>query len=174
MATWARTFGPPEVITCLGEFIKKAAAEGIVVHQIASKAPWQQGKTERHGGRFKELFGEGSERGGRAGREGAEVEQTKNRYSNRRSGFTNHRSDNGPGFHATAIILSDEMVDPTLLDGVIWDDIERLRHMRRVAHKAFCEHNAKNTYTRKPSEHDQDPGPNIELESTRSCAVCLA
>ena len=31
------------------------------------------------------------------------------------------------------------MVDPTLLDGVIPDDIERLHRLRRVAHKASCE-----------------------------------
>ena len=49
LSTWARTFGHPEVITCdagrefLGEFIQRASSEGIVVHQIASKAPWQQG-----------------------------------------------------------------------------------------------------------------------------------
>ena len=31
-------------------------SHGIVRHQIAARAPWQQGKTERHGSRFKELL----------------------------------------------------------------------------------------------------------------------
>lgn len=43
--------------------------------------------------------------------------------------------------------MSDEVIDPTLLEGVITDDIEKLHQcMHRIARKAFCEHNAKSTY----------------------------
>ena len=133
MSTWARTFGHPEVITCdagrefLGEFIQRAASEGIVIHQIASKAPWQQGKTERHGGHFKELLEKvRSEVVIQSTRDlkqiMVEVEQAKNRYSNTdlASHRFNGRSDNGPGLPTS--IMSDEAVDPTLLNGVITDD----------------------------------------------------
>lgn len=154
-ATWARTFGHPEVITCdagrefLGEFIQRATAEGIVVHQIASKAPWQQGKTERHGGHFKELLDKArSEVVVQSFKDlkqlMAEVEQAKNRYSNR-SGFAPIQRQIGQWPRVPTSILSDEAIDPTLLNGVLTDDIERLHHMRTVAHKAFCEVNAKNT-----------------------------
>lgn len=96
VSTWARTFGHPEVITCdagrefLGEFINRASDEGIVAHQIGSKAPWQQGKTERRG-HFKELLDKArSEVVVQDLRDlqrlMAEVEMAKNRYSNR-SGF---------------------------------------------------------------------------------------
>ena len=83
----------------MGKFINRAAAEGIVVHQIASKAPWQQGKTERHEGHFKELLDKArSEVVVQSQRDlqrlMAEVETTKNRYSNR-SGF---RLANGPDY----------------------------------------------------------------------------
>ncbi|CAK9025028.1 unnamed protein product [Durusdinium trenchii] len=158
MSTWARTFGHPEVITCdagrefLGEFIQKAAAEGIVIHQIASKAPWQQGKTERHGGLFKELLEKArSEVVIQSTKDlkqlMVEVEQAKNRYSNR-SGFAPIQRQIGQWPRLPTSIMSDEAIDPTLLNGVITDDLEKLHHMRNIARKAFCEHNAKNTLKR--------------------------
>ena len=158
MSTWARTFGHPEVITCdagrefLGEFIQRAASEGIVIHQIASKAPWQQGKTERHGGHFKELLEKvRSEVVIQSTRDlkqiMVEVEQAKNRYSNR-SGFAPVQRQIGQWPRLPTSIMSDEAVDPTLLNGVITDDLEKLHHMRTIAHKAFCEHNAKSTFRR--------------------------
>ncbi|CAK9094398.1 Putative transposon Ty5-1 protein YCL074W, partial [Durusdinium trenchii] len=158
LSTWARTFGHPEVITCdagrefLGEFIQRASSEGIVVHQIASKAPWQQGKTERHGGHFKDLLNKVRSEVVVQSPEDlkrvmAEVEMTKNRYSNR-SGFAPVQRQIGQWPRLPTSIMSDEAVDPTLLGGVLTDDLEKLHHMRRVAQKAFCEHNAKNTYQR--------------------------
>ena len=158
MSTWARTFGHPEVITCdagrefLGEFIQKAAAEGIVIHQIASKARWQQGKTERHGGLFKELLEKArSEVVIQSTKDlkqlMVEVEQAKNRYSNR-SGFAPIQRQIGQWPRLPTSIISDEAIDPTLLNGVITDDLEKLHHMRNIAHKAFCEHNAKSTLKR--------------------------
>ena len=158
MSTWARTFGHPEVITCdagrefLGEFIQKAAAEGIVIHQIASKARWQQGKTERHGGLFKELLEKArSEVVIQSTKDlkqlMVEVEQAKNRYSNR-SGFAPIQRQIGQWPRLPTSIMSDEAIDPTLLNGVITDDLEKLHHMRNIAHKAFCEHNAKSTLKR--------------------------
>lgn len=155
---WARTFGHPEVIVCdmgrefMGEFIGKAASEGIVVHQIASKAPWQQGKTERHGGHMKELLGKARSEVVVRTEEDlkllmAEVEQMKNRYSNR-SGFAPVQRQIGQWPRLPTELTSDDAIDPTLLDGVLVDDIERLHEMRRVAHKAFCEYNAQSTYKR--------------------------
>ena len=156
MSTWARTFGQPEVIVCdagrefMGHFIQRATAEGIVVHQIAAKAPWQAGKTERHGGHFKELLDKArsetvvqDERDLR--RLIMEVEQAKNRYSNR-SGFAPIQRQIGQWPRLPTAILSDEGVDPMLINGMMVDDIEKLHEMRRVAHKAFCEYNARQSW----------------------------
>ena len=156
------------MITCdagrefLGEFIKKAAAEGIVVHQIATKAPWQQGKTERHGGHFKQLLDKARSevvvqdlRDLR--RLMTEVEQAKNRYSNR-SGFAPVQRQIGQWPRLPTSILSDEAVDPTLYWMGCTDDIEKLHHMRRIAHKPFV-----NTMPVLPSsvprKPDQEHGP---------------
>lgn len=95
---WMRTFGVLEVIVCdagrefLAEFIRNAAGHGIVIYQTRARAPWQNGKTERHGAHFKELLEKArSELVITSGEELRqliqEVEQTKNRYSNR-SGFS--------------------------------------------------------------------------------------
>ena len=39
--------------------------------------------------------------------------------------------------------MSDDLVDPGLMDGAVVDDIERMQEMRRMAQKAFIEYNAK-------------------------------
>ena len=120
--TWTRTFGAPEVIVCdagrefLGEFINKATNQGIVVHQIASKAPWQQGKTERHGGLFKNILDKARSdlvvTDFKALRQLLmEVEQTKNRYSNR-SGFSPVQRQIGQWPRVPTSILSEEAIDP--------------------------------------------------------------
>ena len=151
--SWLRTFGTPEVIVCdsgrefLGQFINNAAASGIVIHQIAAKAPWQQGKTERHGGHFKQLLDKA--RSEFVARDLAdlkklatEVEQAKNRYSNR-SGFAPVQRQIGQWPRLPTSIRPDEGINPTLVGGIITDDIEKLHEMRRIAHKAFTEYNAK-------------------------------
>ena len=71
-----------------------------------------------------------------------EVEQAKNRYSNR-SGFAPVQRQIGHRPRIPNAILSDNVVDPALVDGMCVDDMERLHKMRRVAQKAFCELNAK-------------------------------
>eukprot|EP00913_Durusdinium_trenchii_P007048 g6630.t1 len=156
MSIWVRTFGHPEVVVCdagrqfMGEFNENAAAEGMVVHQIASKAPWQAKKTERHGGHFKELLDKAhseivvqEERDLR--RLMMEVEQAKNRYSNR-SEFSPIQRQIGQWPRLPTAILSDEGIDPLLINGLMVDDIEKLHEMRRVAYKASCEYNARQSW----------------------------
>ena len=61
-STWGRTFGLPEVLVVDAgrEFSSKlmqlAAAKGIVTQSVAARAPWQNGRTERHGQHYKELL----------------------------------------------------------------------------------------------------------------------
>ena len=150
---WARTFGLPEVIVCdagkefAAEFIKTATANGVVVYPVGARAPWQNGKTERHGQHFKELLEKARTemvitQDDELRRLIQEVESIKNRYSNR-SGFAPVQRQIGQWPRAPADISSDEVIDPSLVAGALVDDVERLWEMRRVAQKAFVEHNAK-------------------------------
>ena len=63
LQSWIEAYGWPEVVVCdqgkefFGEeFGGQLQQHGILVHMIDSKAPWQNGPTERAGGVFKELL----------------------------------------------------------------------------------------------------------------------
>ncbi|CAK9115684.1 unnamed protein product, partial [Durusdinium trenchii] len=91
-----------------------AASHGIVTHQIAARAPWQQGKTERHGAHYKDLLEKARAEAVASSEDELrrlmqEVEMVKNRFSNRLQ--------------------------------LVTDDMERQLERRRVAQKAFVEHN---------------------------------
>ena len=152
-STWIRTFGLPEILVCdagkefASEFIKKATANGVVVYQIGARAPWQNGKTERHGMHYKELLEKArletvltDERELKLMMQ--EIEMVKNRYSNR-SGFSPVQRQIGQWPRAPTELMSDEAIDPLLVSGALVDDLERLHDMRRIAQKAFVEGNAR-------------------------------
>ena len=156
--TWFRIFGPPEVLVAdpgrefLGVFMKNAVGLGIVFYQTASRAPWQQGKTERHGGHYKEMLARSRAELVVTNRAELlalmiEVEQAKNRYLNR-SGFSPVQRQIGQWPRLPGSLNSDEGIDPALLEGMVTDDIEQLHQMRRVAQKAFAEVNAKEVLRR--------------------------
>ena len=158
LGTWCRVFGPPEVLVAdpgkeiTAEFMKNVGAYGMVMYQTASRAPWQQGKTERHGAHFKELLAKARSEVVITTRPElkqlmVEVEQAKNRYLNR-SGFSPVQRQIGQWPRVPGSLLSDEQLDPSLLDGVRTDDIERLHEMRRVAHKAFVDFNSQQVLKR--------------------------
>ena len=56
---WARTFGLPQYVTVdedrefRGGFSRLCSNAGVIMFRAAARAPWQQGKVERHGGVFK-------------------------------------------------------------------------------------------------------------------------
>ena len=60
--TWCRVFGMPEYVSIdegrefRGSFSKWCAEMGTVVFRAAARAPWQQGKVERHGGLVKNMI----------------------------------------------------------------------------------------------------------------------
>ena len=152
VSIWFRVFGPPEMMisdpgTEFGEeFQEMAAQHGIVFHQTGARAPWQQGKTERHGGHYKTILEKARSEvvisnKNELGALMKEVEQAKNRFSNR-SGFSPVQRQIGQWPRIPDAILSDNLIDPTLVEGMLVDDMERLHQMRRVAQKAFCEVNA--------------------------------
>ena len=150
---WARVFGLPEIIVCdagkefASEFSRKATASGVVIYQIGARAPWQNGKTERHGAHFKELLEKARLEmvvtdEGELRRLMQEIESTKNRFMNR-SGFSPVQRQIGQWPRGPAEIMSDDVIDPMLVSGALVDDLERTHEMRRIAQKAFVEHNAR-------------------------------
>ena len=115
---WFRIFGPPQGREFMSDFGKKAMAHGIVIYQTAARAPWQQGKTERHGAHFKTLLEKARSEVVVTSREELqvlmiEVEQAKNRYSNR-SGFSPVQRQIGHWPRVPGSIMSDQ--------GKIWNN----------------------------------------------------
>ena len=62
-AFWKRAYGTPKKIVVggekgfsVGEFTKKAQADGSEVNVTSATSPWQAGKTERAGGTWKECY----------------------------------------------------------------------------------------------------------------------
>ena len=109
-------------------------------------------KTERHGGHFKQLLDKARsemviENEQELKMLTMEVEQAKNRFSNR-SGFSPVQRQIGQWPRIPNQILSDEALDPTLVAGMATDDIEKLDEMRRIAQKAFVENNAQDVVSR--------------------------
>ena len=156
--SWARTFGMPEVIVCdagrefMAYFTRMTMGYGTAMYQIGAKAPWQQGRTERHGGHFKELLEKAraevvitQERELKMLLQ--EVEQTKNRFSHR-SGFSPVQRQIGQWPRTPGELLSDDPIDPMLVQGALVDDLERMHEMRRVAQKAFIDYNSQRALSR--------------------------
>lgn len=143
----------PEVVVCDAgkefsqRFMKIAASHGIVTHQIGARAPWQQGKTERHGSHYKDLLEKARDEAVITSKEELktlmhEVEAAKNRFSNR-SGYSPVQRQIGQWPRMSGLPISDDLVDPHLLETSVGDDVERLLEFRRIAQKAFIEHNAR-------------------------------
>ncbi|CAL1165045.1 unnamed protein product [Cladocopium goreaui] len=134
------------------KFMQLATSCGIVVQPIAAKAPWQQGRTERHGALFKELLAKGREETVISSPEELrrlmqETEMAKNRFSNR-SGYSPIQRQIGQWPKVPSELLSDDVIDPGLMDGAVVDDMERSLELRRIAQKAFIEHNARESLRR--------------------------
>ena len=123
-------------------------------HSVPSRRPsaLAEGKTERHGQHFKELLEKARTEMVITSEEDLhrlvqEVESIKNRYSNR-SGFSPVQRQIGQWPRVPADLASDEIIDPTLVAGSLVDDLERQWEMRRVAQKAFVEHNARSAVSK--------------------------
>ena len=71
-----------------------------------------------------------------------EVEQAKNRFSNR-AGFSPVQRQIGQWPRIPKCLLTDDNMEAGLLGGMVSDDIERLHEMRRAAQKAFADYNSR-------------------------------
>ena len=144
---WARTFGVPQFVAIdevrefRGGFSRLCAGAGTVVFRAAARAPWQQGKVERHGGIIKEMIERSREEMPPTSQEDLvhilhACESAKNRYSNR-SGYSPTQRMIGQWPRVPSSLMSDEDVDPSLQAQNCTEEFERLMEMRRIAQDAF-------------------------------------
>lgn len=144
---WGRTFGLPQYITVdegrefRGGFSRICAEAGIIVFSAAARAPWQQGKVERHGGLMKTMVEKAREETPPTNREDLEqllhaCEAAKNRFSNR-SGYSPTQRQIGQWPRMPSSLLSDEAIDPALQSQGSMDEFEKMMEMRRIAQDAF-------------------------------------
>ncbi len=144
---WVRTFGLPQFVAIdegrefRGGFSRLCAGAGTVVFRAAARAPWQQGRVERHGGVIKEMIEKSREELPPASFEDLvhilnACECAKNRYSNR-SGYSPTQRMIGHWPRVPSSLMSDEDIDPTLQAQSCTEEFERLMEMRRIAQDAF-------------------------------------
>lgn len=146
-ATWCRTFGIPDYLSIdegrefKGDFTRWCASFGCIVFRAAARAPWQQGRVERHGGLIKTMIETARETAVPSTLEELklllrECECAKNRYSNR-SGYSPVQRQIGQWPRLPGSLMTDEALDPALQLQNGTEEFERLLEMRDIAHKAF-------------------------------------
>ena len=140
---WIKHYGVPEI--CVMDqgteframFQDKLNQQDCVCHVIDLRAPWQNGKTERHGGWWKTLFDKGcAEAKPMSEAEYAmminEVTMMKNRHSNR-SGYSPTQRVLGTNLRLPGALLSDDPIDPAMLSASPHEEFMRAAEIRNAA-----------------------------------------
>lgn len=151
--SWVRTFGLPQLLVMdqgrefVGPFARRATEHGCLVKVIGARAPWQQGRTERHGGLAKEVFVKLLEEVGPVSPEEWRtciyaVEAAKNRLYNR-SGFSPAQRQIGANIRLPGTLASDDNLDPALMVHSAGEEVRRMLQIRQAAMEAFLKHTAK-------------------------------
>ena len=148
--SWARVFSLPEVILVdqgrefYKDFATKVSEACVLLKVIGARAPWQQGRTERHGGLAKEVFIKIRE--DVLPTTWAEwklciyaVEAAKNRMYNR-SGFSPAQRQLGYNLRLPGSLGSDDVYDPATMVQSTSGDMQRLLEIRHAAMQAFIKH----------------------------------
>ena len=146
-STWGRTFGMPQYLSLddgrefRGLFTKLCASVGIMTFRAASRAPWQQGRVERHGGLMKDLIEKCRSEWPPSNMNELvvllrECECAKNRFSNR-SGFSPMQRMTGQWPRMPGNLMSDEVLDPALQADNHTDAFQKLLEVRQAAQQAF-------------------------------------
>lgn len=131
----------------VGPFARKATEHGCLVKVIGARAPWQQGRTERHGGLAKEVFVKLLEEVGPVSPEEWRtciyaVEAAKNRLYNR-SGFSPAQRQIGANIRLPGTLASDDNLDPALMVHSAGEEVRRMLQIRQAAMEACLKHTAK-------------------------------
>ena len=154
LATWVDAYGWPEVIVCdqgkefFGEeFGGQFQQHGVLVHIIDSKAPWQNGSTERAGGVLKELLDKTINETAVDTEEeylvAASAALAARNSRADRSGFSPDQRAFGRNLRLPGVLLSDDRVDADLLAAQAGDDLQRKWEIQDAAAKATVVHRDK-------------------------------
>ena len=150
MRSWVRTFGMPEMVVCdqgrefMSSFCRKVNEYGALVRTIGARSPWQQGRTERHGGLAKGMLKKVVEQSGPSNYDEwvtcvYEVESAKNRMFNR-SGFSPAQRQIGMNVRIPGSLSSDDPFDAVTQRSTASADIQKLLNIREAAQEAFIKH----------------------------------
>ena len=173
MSTWCRTFGMPDVILLdqgrefSGQFAARATDAGALLRVIGARAPWQNGKTERHGGIAKEVFHKVREEMLPTTEEEwliclREVESSKNRMFNK-TGFSPAQRQIGYNVRLPGSMMSEDPYDPEMLILGSSAEMRRKLDIRQKAMEVFVKQNtqeaiARAALARKRTVHNLQPG----------------
>lgn len=157
-SVWCRVFGVPQYISIdegrefRGDFAQWCAQYGTMVFRAAARAPWQQGKVERHGGLLKEMIEKARDTANPETLEELrllvqECECAKNRFSNR-SGYSPVQRQIGQWPRVPGSLMSDEALDPALQVQNMTDEHDKLLEFRRLAQEAFVKLSSKEAAAR--------------------------
>ena len=166
-STWARTFSIPEVVIVdqgrefSKDFSEKASESGALLRIIGARAPWQQGKTERHGGLAKEIFMKVREDilpvdEGEWKMCIHSVEAAKNRLFNR-SGFSPAQRQFGYNLRLPGSLGSDDVYDPALVVHSTSSSMQRCLEIRHSAMQAFIKHTTNNAIVKAQAARSRVP-----------------
>ena len=150
MCSWVGHYGIPKLVVAdqgrefTGQpFVDTLSDAGCIVHFIDTRAPWQNSRTEKAGGVFKEklakVIDEATVIDGEEMKIAiSETLWTRNMYYDR-SGYSPHQRVFGSTPRVPMSMLSDDMIDRELVLGGASDAMKRALDIRQQARKAWME-----------------------------------
>ena len=155
---WTRIFGFPELVVVdqgrefMAGFSTKLNERGTIVRTIGARSPWQQGRTERHGGLAKGTLMKMLDQVGPVSYEEwvgcvYEVEAAKNRLFNR-SGYSPAQRQIGMNVRIPGSLASDDPYDAALMRSSAGSEVQRMLQLRDAAMEAFLRHSSKEVIKR--------------------------
>lgn len=173
LRSWVRTFGMPEMIVMeqgrefIGSFAQGAAEHGGLVRTISARAPWQNGRAERHGGLAKGTFIKAGNQAGISSQAEWEeclrsVEAAKDRLFNR-SGYSPAQRQLGQNLRLPGSLGSDDPFEVGLIQGSANEEMARTLNIRQAALESFIRYSTeasvrKAAHARTRSTREFHPG----------------
>jgi hypothetical protein len=139
MRSWVRAIGMPELVVCdqgrgfMSSFCRKVNEGGAIIHTIGARNPWQQDRTERHGGLAKGIL---KRVVGQVPPKWVtcvyEVVGAKNRMFNR-SGYSPVQKQIGMNVRLPGSLSGDDPYDPVMQRSTTSSDLQRMMNIREAA-----------------------------------------
>eukprot|EP00435_Cladocopium_sp_Y103_P053328 s859_g17.t1 len=156
--SWCRTFGSPQIVVVdqgtefQKDFAERASQAGSLIRTIGARAPWQQGRTERHGGIAKGVLEKVLDQVGPVDVEEWKmcvyaVEQAKNRLFNK-SGFSPAQRQLGANIRMPGSLASEDPYDAALMRGTASQEMQRTLQIKETAMEAFIRHTTEESIRR--------------------------